>query len=37
MATGSWLRHDVWFESKIANIEYVKRSAIFRESNLLDI
>jgi hypothetical protein len=25
MATGSWLRHGVWLESKIANIEYVKR------------
>jgi len=27
----------VWLENKIANIDYVKRYKIFRESNLLDI
>lgn len=37
MAREMAFRQVVWFENKIANIEYVKQVDIFRESNRFDI
>jgi hypothetical protein len=37
MAREMAFRQDVWFENKIANIEYAKQVDIFPESNRVDI
>lgn len=37
MAREMAFRQAVWFENKIANIEYVKQVDIFRKSNRVDI